>query len=341
MLEVLPPAAPTTTFLLHADPSMPSNVTIPWLPLLPGWAILLTAAVFLALLLHGSFLLRRKQVPVSRVLSLAGLRLLIGAVLLLLLLRPVVSFSRTEEQLPELAVLVDTSQSMERPGGKTGQSRLDDVRAALDGPLGSALHGRYRLHYFAIDRTASPLPDGRLADLQPTGSQTLYADSLAAAVELLRAEGITPERVLLAGVRATVTLPGDRRVPLVFAADATDPGLWRTEFAPAQSGAYRVRAHLTAGGQPLADAEAIFDVPATAGEQSDAGVDRAALERLATRPVARSSTRSGRKPGRNRNPGCGLSSRGRGRSICGRTGRWYSCSWRCWGWLVRLRRGFV
>ena len=85
--------------------------------------------VFLGLLLVGSLDLRRKQVPGRSVLTLAGLRLLIGAALMVLLLRPVVSYSRGEEQLPGLAVLVDVSRSMDLPGGKPGRSRLDDVRA--------------------------------------------------------------------------------------------------------------------------------------------------------------------------------------------------------------------
>ena len=72
---------------------MPSDLTIRWLPLLPGWAMALTGMVFLGLLLQGSLGLRRKQVPGRSVLTLAGLRLLIGAVLLVLLLRPVVSYS--------------------------------------------------------------------------------------------------------------------------------------------------------------------------------------------------------------------------------------------------------
>jgi hypothetical protein len=177
---------------------LPSKISIQWLPLLPWWAIALTAAAFFGLVLYGCLLLRRKDVPGRQVLTLASLRLLIGVVLVLLLLRPVISYSRNAEQLPALAVLVDTSQSMDRAGGKEGRSRLDDVREALDGPLGNALRGRYRLHYFGFDRTASPLPDGRLADLRPTGSQTLYAESLTAAAELLQAEGVSPGRVLLA-----------------------------------------------------------------------------------------------------------------------------------------------
>jgi len=132
---------------------MPSELRIQWLPLLPWWAVVLAAAAFLALQLHGSLVLRRKEVPGRQVLALAGLRVLIGVVLVLLLLRPVVSYKSNEEQLPALAVLVDTSQSMDRPGGKEGQSRLDEVREALDrpvrqrtaGPLSAALF-RFRPH---------------------------------------------------------------------------------------------------------------------------------------------------------------------------------------------------
>ena len=52
---------------------MPNELTIQWLPLLPRWAIVLTGLAFLGLLLHGSLVLRRKDVPGRRVLTLAGL----------------------------------------------------------------------------------------------------------------------------------------------------------------------------------------------------------------------------------------------------------------------------
>jgi hypothetical protein len=179
---------------------VPNDLTIQWLPLLDyfhPWEIVLTAVIFLVLLLYGSYLLLWKQVPGRHVLMLAGLRLLIGGVLILLLLRPIASFSRSEEQLPEMMVLVDTSRSMKFPSGEGERTRLDEVRELLGGPLGNALRQRFRVHSFGFDRTASPVPNERLADLRPTTTAALYDDSLAAAVELLRAEGAMADRVLL------------------------------------------------------------------------------------------------------------------------------------------------
>jgi hypothetical protein len=98
----------------------------------------------------------------------------------------------------------------------------------------------------------------------------------------LRAEVESDRPLARAEVRATVTLPDERRVPLIFAADPTDPGLWRAAFAPGQTGAYQVRASLSAGGQPIAESEARFEVMATGREHVDTGVDRAGLERLAS-----------------------------------------------------------
>src|SRR5205823_992666 len=51
----------------------------------------------------------------------------------------------------------------------------------------------------------------------------------------LRAEIESARPLTRPEVRATVTLPDDRRAPLVFAADPADPGLWQAEFAPAKA----------------------------------------------------------------------------------------------------------
>lgn len=171
---------------------------IHWLPLLPVWIIVLAGLIYLILVFQGRSILLRKQVPGREALSLTGLRLVIGVVLLLLLLRPVLSFTHNEELLPDLLVLVDTSESMAQPGAKAGATRLDEIREALGGALGTSLRSRQRLRLFAFDRTARAVADSGLPGLHPDGTQTLLADSLGAAVEQLRAEGRAPERVLVA-----------------------------------------------------------------------------------------------------------------------------------------------
>src|SRR6266436_3870584 len=91
--------------------------SIDFLPILPGWLIFLLAAGLLAALVHGSRQLRQKQVPLRWVLILGGLRVAAVLAFVLALLQPVVSYTRQVEQRPDLAILVDTSQSMGLPGG--------------------------------------------------------------------------------------------------------------------------------------------------------------------------------------------------------------------------------
>lgn len=175
---------------------MPTDLSIHGLPVLPAWFIVASAAGLAVLLIQGSMALRRKQVPGRWVALLGGGRVAIGAVFVLALLQPVISYSRPVEPLPELLVLVDTSQSMGQPGAKG--ARLDDVRSVLEkSDLASALQQRFRIHWFAFDGTAYPVEAGDVGGLRAAGNDTRYADSLTAAAHVLRASGVTPERVLL------------------------------------------------------------------------------------------------------------------------------------------------
>ncbi len=172
-----------------------TNLSIHWLPLLPAWLVVLLAVALLTTLAYGSLMLLRKQVPGRWVAVLGGCRLAVVAVFVVAMLQPVVSYTRPVEPLPELMILVDTSESMARPGdGQT--SRLAEVLPRLqNGDLASALRNRYRLHWFAFDGNAYPLDNP--ADLRPVGNSTRVSESLTTATNLLRASGVRPDRVLL------------------------------------------------------------------------------------------------------------------------------------------------
>lgn len=170
---------------------------IHWLPVLPPWAIALIAVGLLVALGVGSFILIRKDVPRRWVAILGGWRLLIVLAFVIALCQPVLSYTDSVAQRPELIVLIDTSKSMSRPGSGSG-SRLDEVAPALkSGDLARELRRRYRTHWFTFDSNAYPLSDDSLANLKVTGEQTRFADSLNTAASLVRAQGATPERVLL------------------------------------------------------------------------------------------------------------------------------------------------
>src|SRR5262249_27336144 len=138
----------------------------------------------------------RRQVPPRWVAILGSWGVVIIAVFALVLLQPVVSFTRPVKREPEMLVLVDTSESMALPGGKG--TRFDEIQPLLEtGDLADALRTRYQLHWYTFDSSARPLESKDLHNVKPTGTTTRYADSLAAAWELARASGAAPERVLL------------------------------------------------------------------------------------------------------------------------------------------------
>jgi hypothetical protein len=171
--------------------------SIHWLPILPTGLIALIGVALVAALAFGSVVLLKKQVPARWVAILGGWRLLIVAVFVVALCQPVLSFTHPIEQRPELMVLVDLSKSMASPGS-TSASRLSEVAPLLDsGELGRELRLRYRVHWFGFDSTAFPLERDGLARIQATGSTTHFDDSLAAAANLIRAQGGTPQHVLL------------------------------------------------------------------------------------------------------------------------------------------------
>jgi hypothetical protein len=183
---------------------MPRDLSIHLFPILPPWAIVLLALGLLALLAYGCRLLRRKEVPTRWVTRLGVLRLLIVLVFALGLLQPAVSFTRTVEQQPEMLVLIDTSQSMGLPVAPGRGTRLEETLAALHkADLVRTLRRHHDLHWFAFDRTASPIAAEDLPGLQPAGDTTRFADSLTAAWNYRRPAGVgtsaarAPARLLL------------------------------------------------------------------------------------------------------------------------------------------------
>src|SRR5688572_3902995 len=99
-----------------------NNLSLHLDPILPAWLIALIALGLLGLLAYGShLLLTRKQVPRKWVLILGVLRVAVVVLAVLCLLQPIVSYQRTAEQLPEMLVMLDTSQSMGLPGDQPGQ----------------------------------------------------------------------------------------------------------------------------------------------------------------------------------------------------------------------------
>ncbi len=82
-------------------------------------------------------------------------------------------------------------------------------------------------------------------------------------------------------IQATVALPDDKRVPLVFASDPANPRVFRTEFVGTQKGMHRISATLLGEGKSLADAANVLQAEEPRGEDDDLGVDLPKLARIA------------------------------------------------------------
>lgn len=178
---------------------MPTNFQLHLLPILPIWLALSLGLLLLGLLALGSRTLLRKQVPTRWVRILAALRISAVVVFVVALLQPMILVSRSIDKQPELAVLIDTSRSMSQASAAQSGDRLEQLTTMLGrGELAATLAKRYRLQWFAFDRTAYPLEESELAGLQATGTSTHYSDSLTAVWNQLQARGIAPRRVLLA-----------------------------------------------------------------------------------------------------------------------------------------------
>ena len=164
-----------------------SQVTLQWFPLLPVWLIVVLAAALTAVLVFGSWLLRKKSIPRRWITAFAVLRVGMIVVFTLALLRPVVTLPRQTTLAPDLVVLVDTSESMSLPSGADAATRLDAARAVLkDSPALQAAGRTHALHWFAFDQRAYPLDAAALQQAEAKGTTTDIAGSLASAYQHVR-----------------------------------------------------------------------------------------------------------------------------------------------------------
>lgn len=156
----------------------------------PGWLLASMLAALLIALGHGVVTMLRKHVKPRWVAGLAALRMAAWLVFALCVLQPVLSWTRVETPRPALAILIDTSKSME--------GHLPDLLAKLrQGELATAFEQRYQPRWLRFDATATPITKADVAKLTASGATTRLADSLAAACDLLRAEGAVAPRLLL------------------------------------------------------------------------------------------------------------------------------------------------
>jgi hypothetical protein len=154
-------------------------------PFLGRGIVCVLALALLAGVGWSAKLLRDRNVPRFWLTVLTALRVAATGIILLMLLRPVVRFSRDRPARLDRLVLIDTSASMNRTDTPDGKTRLANVRQRLDAPAQRRQGVRdATLHWFAFAEHAQPLEPGDLPRLQADGVETDYAAALEEALLL-------------------------------------------------------------------------------------------------------------------------------------------------------------
>lgn len=97
----------------------------------------------------------------------------------------------------------------------------------------------------------------------------------------IRAEVQSDRLLPRPSLHGEVILPDEKRLPLAFAADPTDPRTYRAEFVAPTAGQVRIVTRLQTDGRIAAETALALQATEDAGERPEAGVDRAGLARLA------------------------------------------------------------
>lgn len=157
-------------------------------PLWVMFALLLLAAASIA-----ATLLRRRQLGPWRSLAIGALQLAFFAVLLVMLWRPVLNVERIRERENVVAVLVDSSGSMEAAAPGQPSRRAQVVEALGSGVL-ERIGASSELRLFSFSDRATSVEN--LADIAPGAQQTRIGDALSAVLQM--AAGVPVAAVVVA-----------------------------------------------------------------------------------------------------------------------------------------------
>ncbi|MBM0104029.1 VWA domain-containing protein [Steroidobacter sp. S1-65] len=155
-----------------------------------AWPIgLLITSILVGAALVAWTLWRRRALGWSLLVPVGVLQTALIALILCLLWRPVLNVERVRDRENELAIAVDASASMAY--GAAGQSRLQEVAAALQNDTLPRLEKTFAVRLFGFAQSTTPLDS--LDSMPAPGRQTRIGDALT---QVLQSAGSAP----LAGV---------------------------------------------------------------------------------------------------------------------------------------------
>ena len=155
-----------------------------------SWPIgLLITSILLGAALVAWSLWRRRDLGWRLLVPVGVLQTLLLTLVSCLLWRPVLNVERVRDRENELAIAIDASASMAY--GERGQSRLQEVAAALQNRTLQGLEKTFAVRLYGFAQGTTPLDS--LQSMPPPGRQTRIGDALT---QVLQSAGSTP----LAGV---------------------------------------------------------------------------------------------------------------------------------------------
>ena len=161
----------------------------------PGLIELSILGLLLCLFLYSLIAFQRGLSFMPR-LGLIFLRVCVFFALCVILLNPASRRGEYVEEKPRLAVLLDTSWSMNLPSGREGVSRKDAAREFLSGREGfwNKIKENYEMSFYRFAGELSVSSLGSLMEAEPTGASTDVQGALAALMGL--GKGVRPSTVL-------------------------------------------------------------------------------------------------------------------------------------------------
>jgi uncharacterized membrane protein len=164
----------------------------------PGLAETVIFLILLAIVLYGSIRSTRHLKSKKRRIILTSLHALAFLIIGLLLLNPALRVNSYREEKKNLAVVVDSSWSMNLPVDSGGGTRIDAARSFIRNNAGyfSSIEKNFNVEYYTFDETLKPASQESIMQKKPEGRHSEFG-KLIDELEEKKREGKLDEALLI------------------------------------------------------------------------------------------------------------------------------------------------